>query len=306
MDVGLSLGYKTGHSLSLRQERAELDTLTDSNTLAMLRVKSTTTSLNNMRTTADAFMDALIGLPDGTRNLSLLQYQAEANLGSMLSALNEDASGQYIFGGLNSKTQPINDYQNGPKAAVAGAFKTFFSFSQASAEVADITPDQMEAFLNGPFADLFGSQWQGTWSNASSQNIQSLISPTEKAETSVNANDPAFQKMAMAYTMVMDIGINGLNDKTRELLLNKVVETLSKSVAGVTEIQANLGTSQKKIEEANQRMSLQKGIFDERITSLEAVDPAEAKIRIDQIMTQIQTSYSLTAQLKQLSLINFL
>jgi flagellar hook-associated protein 3 FlgL len=53
-------------------------------------------------------------------------------------------------------------------------------------------------------------------------------------------------------------------------------------------------------------MSLQKDILDEKITHLEAVDPAEAKIRIDQLSTQLQTSYSLTAQLKNLSLINFI
>ena len=63
---------------------------------------------------------------------------------------------------------------------------------------------------------------------------------------------------------------------------------------------------QEKLEQANERMSLQKSIFEEKIAHLEAVDPAEAKVRVDQIMTQIQTSYSLTAQLKGLSLINYL
>ena len=71
-------------------------------------------------------------------------------------------------------------------------------------------------------------------------------------------------------------------------------------------MQAKLGTAQEKVEQANERMSLQKDILDEKITHLEAVDPAEAKIRVDQLMTQIQTSYSLTAQLKSLSLINFI
>jgi flagellar hook-associated protein 3 FlgL len=53
-------------------------------------------------------------------------------------------------------------------------------------------------------------------------------------------------------------------------------------------------------------MSLQKDIFDAKIIHLEAVDPAEAKVRVDRLMTQIQTSYSLTAQLKSMSLINYL
>jgi flagellar hook-associated protein 3 FlgL len=71
-------------------------------------------------------------------------------------------------------------------------------------------------------------------------------------------------------------------------------------------VQATVGTAHAKVESANERMSLQKSIFEERVGELEAVDPAEAKVRVDQLMTQIQTSYSLTAQLKQLSLINYL
>jgi flagellar hook-associated protein 3 FlgL len=67
-----------------------------------------------------------------------------------------------------------------------------------------------------------------------------------------------------------------------------------------------LGTVQEKLEKADERMGLQKTILDEKIVNLEAVDPAEAKIRVDQLTTQIQTSYSLTAQLRQLSLINYL
>jgi flagellar hook-associated protein 3 FlgL len=133
-----------------------------------------------------------------------------------------------------------------------------------------------------------------------------LISPGEKVETSANANNAAFRQVAMAYTMAFDLGIESLNDQTREFLLNQVVTKMGEGVAKVTDLQADLGTSQNKIDQANERMSLQKTLFDERITNYEAVDPAEAKIRVDQISTQIQASYSLTAQLSQLSLIKFI
>jgi flagellar hook-associated protein 3 FlgL len=106
--------------------------------------------------------------------------------------------------------------------------------------------------------------------------------------------------------MTLDIGISGLNDETRGYLVNRVIATIGEGVSGVTELQAELGTVQNKIDDANERMSLQKSFLDERITNYEAVDPAEAKIRVDQLSTQIQTSYSLTAQLNQLSLIKFI
>jgi flagellar hook-associated protein 3 FlgL len=305
-DVGLALGRKTGKSLSLRQERATLDALTDSNTSATLRLKSTNAALDQVRTIADEFKDALVGMHVGTQDVPLVTGQARAGLDKLISTLNENVGGQYLFGGVNSKIQPANVYESGPKADVDKAFLDFFGFSQSDAQVADITADKMKDFIDGPLANVFEAKWQGSWSAASDQNIQSLISPSERVETSANANDTAFRQLAKAYTMTFDLGIAGLNDQAREYLVNRVIGTLGNGTAGVTQMQADLGTAQNKINDANDRMSLQKAFLDERITNYEAVDPAEAKIRVDQLSTQIQTAYSLTAQLNQLSLIKFI
>jgi flagellar hook-associated protein 3 FlgL len=306
MDVGLALGRLTGKSLSLRQERATLDALTDSNTSTTLRLKSTSAALDQVRTVADQFKDSLVGLHVGSQEVPLVKHQAQAAMDKLFSSLNENAGGQYLFGGVNSKVQPINPYDPGPKADVDKAFADYFTFTQTDPQVADITPAQMKAFIDGPLTNLFATKWQGGWSNASDQNIQSLISPTERVDSSASANHTAFRQLAMAYTMTLDIGISGLNDETRGYLVNRVIATIGEGVSGVTELQAELGTVQNKIDDANERMSLQKSFLDERITNYEAVDPAEAKIRVDQLSTQIQTSYSLTAQLNQLSLIKFI
>jgi len=306
MDVGLALGRKTGKTLSLRQERATLDTLTDSNATATLRLKSTSAALDQIRTVADTFKNALIGLRVGAQDVPLVMSQAKSGLDKLISTLNENAGEQYLFGGVNSKVRPLIAYEDGPKAAIDAAFQDFFGFTQTDPEIADITPAEIQAFIDGPLTAHFADEWQGTWSHAAEQNIQSLISPAERVETSATANENAFRALAMAYTMAFDIGIPGLSDQTREYLLGRVIDTLAVGVSGVTQVQADLGTAQQKIEKANERMSLQKTFLDERITNFEAVDPAEAKVRVDQLSTQIQMSYSLTAQLNQLSLINFI
>ncbi|MEE1655382.1 flagellar hook-associated family protein [Microvirga sp. CF3062] len=410
-DVGLKLGYKTGQTLSLRQDRAEIDALIDSNASILLRMKSSTTALDQVRTNGDKFMDALIATPLNSSSLTTVMYQARVNLQSMVSSMNSNVGGQYIFGGINSQEKPLNDYSGGtptlraavsipvsglsagdvirfgvggtpeqvftvtgettvdalvtsinaavaattlsgveasrdpvtgnlvlksidlmgktdvtgsftdvdgagipvegsvtrsPQAAVASAFRSTFGFGVGDAAVSTITPGDMKTFLDGSFAALFeGSNWQD-WSNASSQNIQSKISATEKVEASTNANGQGIQKMAMAYTMISELGLDRLGETTREALVSKALETFSEATTGVKTMQSKLGAVQEKVEEADERMSLQKDILDAKVIHLEAVDPAEAKIRVDRLMTQIQTSYSLTAQLRTMSLINYL
>ncbi|WP_262299141.1 flagellar hook-associated family protein [Microvirga sesbaniae] len=313
-DVGLALGYKVGETLSLRQQRAEIDTLTDSNSVALQRIKTTDDALNSIRDDATKFRDALVGLPLNPP-VEIIKNQAEAYLSSLISNLNTSVGGQFVFGGINTKADPANDYAGGGppslKDLVAGAFSAptasgGFNIPQSDPAVSGITADDMNDFLDGPFKAIFeGTGWSAL-SNASDQNIQSLISPTEKVETSTNANTTPMRQVAMAYTMIFDLGIETLSPAARNVVLKKAIDVLSTAVSGLIDVQATLGTTQAKTDTATERMALQKSIYDERIGHLESVDPTEAKVRVDQLMTQIQTSYSLTAQLKQLSLINYL
>jgi flagellar hook-associated protein 3 FlgL len=313
-DVGLALGYKVSESLSLRQQRAEIDTLTGSNELAIERLKTTTSALDAIRESATKFRDALVGLPINPP-VETIKTEAKAYMSSLIGNLNVSLGGQYIFGGINTKVAPANDYASGGppslKSLVASAFSAptatgGFGFPQGDPLASGITAGDMETFLDGPFKQLFeGPSWNSL-SNASDQNIQSLISPAEKAETSTNANTAPIRQIAMAYSMVFDLGIESLNPASRNVVFGKAIEVLSTAISGLIDVQAGVGTAHARAEAANERMKLQKSIFDEHIGGLEAVDPTEAKVLVDQLMTQIQTSYSLTAQLKQLSLINYL
>jgi flagellar hook-associated protein 3 FlgL len=313
VDVGLKLGYRTGEAISLRQERSGIESITDSNAIVKLRVDSSITTLAQIRETANEFMNSLIATPIADRNMAVVKYSAEANLSNLVAGLNNSTNGQYIFGGINTKAKPAADYTLGSpaKTAVANAFTAAppagFGFSQNDPAAAGITPDKMTEFLDGAFNALFNDvNWTANWSSASSQNIQSQISPSDRIETSVNANEKAFRDVAMAYTMALDLGISNLSVETREVVVSKIVETLSGATTGLSDLETRLGITKDKLEEANERMDLQKNIFEEELSGLEGVDPAEAKIKVDQLMTQIQTSFSLTAQLRQLNLINFL
>src|SRR5215471_14305734 len=84
--------------------------------------------------------------------------------------------------------------------------------TQTSASVSSITGTSMQNFLATQFAALFqGAQWSSNWSSASDQTLTSRISETQTANTSVSANNSAFQQLAQAYTMVADLGAQNLS-----------------------------------------------------------------------------------------------
>jgi flagellar hook-associated protein 3 FlgL len=270
----------------------------------------TNTSLDHIRETAEKFLSELISLPPHETGARMVRDSATVNLKNLVLQLNMSTGGQYIFAGTNTKQKPVKDYIDTPpsdaKKAVNDAFKAKFGIEQTAPEVAGIPADEMKAFLNEEFADLFDVGWQGVWSSARSENIESRISLSERIETSTNANETGIRKLAMAYTMISDLGVPSLGIETREVVINKAMEIMGSTTHDVVQVQASLGTAEKSITEANARMGLQKKIIDEGIGKLEGVDPAEAKTRVDALTTQIQMSYSLTSQLRQLSLINYL
>lgn len=304
-DVGLKLGYRTGQSITLRQERAELDAITDSNALTSIRLGVTNMALDSLRESADEFLSTLLSVPSHPNGASIIKEAAASNLSNLIAQLNQSANGQYVFAGTNAKQKPVVDYTStsDAKLALNNALSTAFG----TTSIAEITPAQMQAFLDGDFAALFDeTNWKDNWSSANSRNIDSRISTTEKIETSTNANDATMRQLAMAYTMASDLGLADMNEQTRQVVIDKLIETMGAATAGLVQIQTGLGIVEAKISEANEKMSLQKLYLDKGIGKLEDVDPAEAKSRVDALMTQIQMSYSLTAQLRQLSLLNCL
>ena len=53
-------------------------------------------------------------------------------------------------------------------------------------------------------------------------------------------------------------------------------------------------------------MSLQMDVIAKHISALESVDPYEASTRVTTLLTQIETSYAMTARIQQLSLLDYL
>nr|WP_194164562.1 flagellar hook-associated family protein [Microvirga thermotolerans] len=308
-DVGLELGYRTGQGISLRQERAELDAVIDGNGTVSLRLNVTKTALNNIRSAAETYLNSLLSLPPLERGAETVRDSAALNLKALTAELNKSSGGQYLFAGTNTQQKPVSDYVSGSpaKAAVDGAFLSAFGVTQSDPAVFAISASDMKAFLESPaFNDLFDGPGWSDWSSAADRNIESKISTTETIETSTNANEEAMRKLAKAYTIASDLGIAAMRTETQQVIVDKVMKILGEATNDLVKIQARLGDAETKVKNANDRMDLQRKIIDQHIGQLEEVDPAEAKTRVDALTTQIQMSYSLTAQLRQLSLLSYL
>lgn len=310
-DVGKGLGFKTGQTISLRQEHTRLTTIIETNSVVSTRLEISQASLQNIVDNAEAFAGQLLASSIDGANASVLQGEGQSGLDAFIGTTNTSFNGGYVFAGVNSDAKPLTEYFESPTPAsrqgVANAFLTAFGITQSDPAVANITAPDMQNFLDTTFADLFDDpSWSTDWSSASSQDVRNRISTNELIETSVNTNEAAFKKLAMAYTMVADLGAQGLNEDAFQVIVDKAIELTSSAIQDFSELQSHLGVAQQRVSDANDRMSIQIDILTTQVNSLEAVDPNEAATRVSSLLTQIESSYALTARIMGLSILNYL
>lgn len=310
-DVGLSLGYLTQRTVSLRQDMDRLSTFKDSNSVAASRLELSQTTLEGLADSAQDFLATLNAARSARSSAGVAITDAKARLTSFTAGMNTAVNGAYIFAGVNTDVKPVAEYDTNPpslaKQAVDSAFLAEFGVAQSDPGTAAITGAQMNTFLDTTFSNLFDSaSWTTTWSSASDQNISSRISTNERIETSANANADPFRGLASVYTMISDLGIEDLSPEAYDAVIDKAIKVVGQSISDLTELRAGLGTSEERIKAANDRIDIQVTLMKEHITTLEGVDPYEATANVNALLTQIETAYSLTSRLQNLSLINYI
>ena len=239
---------------------------------------------------------------------TIIAQPASANLQSLIATLNVTMDGQHLFGGINTGTKPIQDYAVGSpsKTAIDAAFLATFGFAQNSPAASSITAAAMQTFLDTTLAAEFANPaWGTNWSTATDQVMRSRISTTQTIDTSVSANEVAFRKLALAYTMLSDLGTN-LNQGAFQAVVDTALVGVGAAINDLAELGAKLGTAQQLTTNASARLLVQSDLITRQVTAMENVDPEEASVRVTNLETQLDMSLALTARIQRLSILNYL
>lgn len=308
-DVGKELGALTGRNVTLRAELTEMDKLVDTNALVGARLEVAQERLSQLIATAQSFQKDLLAARNSANGGSIIALPAGSNLGSLLSTLNVSMDGQHLFGGINTGEQPMTPYENGSasKTAIDAAFTAAFGFAPGAVGTENILPGAMETFLDNAFAAEFADPaWGTNWSSATDQVMRSRISTTQTIDSSASANDIAFRKLAMAYTMLSGLGVDKMNQSTFQAVTDKAMLLVAGSVADLASVGARLGTAQEQTTSATSRLKVQSDIVTKQVNAMENVDPQEASVRVTNLRNQLEMSNALTAQIQKLSILNYL
>ena len=326
-DVGLALGTGSTRSISMRVELQTVDRQRETNDVLAQRFDGMQAALTSIADTAEGFMTTLLA-NGGNSSTGVTVNQAKSSLEQLMAALNTSSGGRYLFSGAASDqpaiafrsvpdafgtTVAVAAYDQGSsaKAATADAFLTAFGTTSDGAAVGTISAADLQAFLDGPFADLFGDAgaggdgW-GNFSGTTTDPVYNQIDASSRVNTAYSAASEAFRNIAKAYVMLSDLGAAGMSEDARQLLTSQATETLGKGIGQLTEMRGQIGAAQARIEDTDTALKSRSNVVTASLNSLEEVDPYEASVRVTNLTNLLESSYALTARISRLSLLNYL
>ncbi|MBO3758350.1 flagellar hook-associated family protein [Ciceribacter sp. L1K22] len=309
-DVGAELGSRTSMSLDLSRESMRLQSLLETNAIAKQRLESAQEAMNQMATSAQSMMNGLVVVSGTTdaNNLEVARKTASDAFDNFISMANMSVSGEYLFSGINTDVKPLVD-SSVFMADFETAFFGEFGFNSDDPLTATITPTQMEDFITNTVEPMFAAGavpgW-GNWSTASDDVMMSRVSTTETIATSTSVNSEGMRDFALASVLSMGLLTLNLDAEVLNVVTEKAVNYTGQTISGVDAQRTQLGLSQERLEKANASLEIQQDIIETNFTSMVEVDVYEASTRVNNLLSLVEASYTLTSKIQQLSLVNYL
>jgi flagellar hook-associated protein 3 FlgL len=307
-DASLTLGAKNGRLVSLTKDAERLSAILDTNARVTGRLKFAQQVIGQISGLGQNLIVTLTGAAGGGVDPAITVAAARLALEDLTGALNTAFDGDYIFAGVNTDAQPIVKYENSAtSAAVNTAFQTYFGFAKTDPQAGLITAAQMDSFITAEVEPLFmGANWNGSISSASDEGVRSRISLSEITETSISANETGFRKAMFGAALAAEFFEGSLGAAARSAVAQRSMTEVSESVGSLAVLQGRKGFTLQKIEEASNRLTLQSDYLSSMAEDLSAVDPFEASTRLNSLLTQIETSYAISARIQNLSFLKFM
>jgi flagellar hook-associated protein 3 FlgL len=307
-DASLTLGEKHGRLVSLTKDVERLGAILETNARVTGRLKFAQEVVGQIGKLEQNLLTTLTSSIGGSVDPSITASAARLALDDLTGALNTSFDGDYIFAGVNTDAQPVAKYENSAtSAAVNAAFQTYFGFAKTDPQAGFVSAAQMESFITAEVEPLFmGSNWSSSISSASDDGVRSRISLSEAAETSISANESGFRKAMFGAALAAEFFEGALGEAARSAVAQRAMKEVSESAGALTILEAKNGFTLQKIDDASNRLKLQSDYLGGLAEDLSAVDPFEASTRLNALLTQIETSYAISARIQNLSFLKFM
>ena len=275
---------------------ARLDTYRINTTEAVFLTSSMQTALDEIQTRSAQVSQALIAaeLTPNAPLLATMSDDAENALGQVLNALNRSVAGRFLFSGTatdREAVEGVTDVLADARVALTG-----------QTDMAGV-----EAVLD-TFFGTGGAYETATYTGSNTGLAAMRLSETETANVDIRASDQEFReilKPLVMATLATD-GVLGFSQELQVDMLTTAGRDLLAAQQTIVELRAGLGALEARIEETETRNSAEVAATSIARLDLVGADQYETAARYENIRTQLEALYAITARAQRMSLAEYL
>ncbi|MEO9902825.1 flagellin [Nisaea sp.] len=285
-------------SIQLREEIQTKESYVTTIEQVRTRTKIMESALTGIQDLAEQMRVELINQQEGKFDdtAPVLKQFADSAIDQLVSLLNTQSEGRYLFNGTDVSTAPVDDAATlktaafgaipalavGNSAVVIGASATHFGTDATWNNVAGLVPGQTKPFA---FDAAEGVRLEfGELAN----------------------DDSTFEELFEVLSIFADVDFAAGLDNDYRALVNDGLARVETAADEIGLMIASLGTTQARMTDIESQHKDDNTLLSNQLDGVENVDPYEAAAEFQLLQGQLQAAYQTTASLRQLSLANYI
>lgn len=335
-DVAKSLGAELINLQSVRNQFMENESYLQSIGLFKQRYDL----MDNALAEAEAGIESLVqvGALNGAEALDSagsVQLVATSALDRIITALNVQIGGRYLFGGAAADLQPFQPLENANTGGlspeevggqittgttgVAGFATTDLTTVTSVAEATELL-QRFDDVFNGtnnvdpnPAAQVFSFE-QSFYNGEIDGTLLSVRLPNNTIEAQINDEFiEGLRSVMQGANILANVDLESIDDDDayRELMTGDgtnrdgALDLITKGLQSLQRARTDLGLRYTVVDASEFALEAQQALLNNQIVELEGVDQAEVTTRLLDIENQLQASYTVTGRVMQLRLFNY-
>ena len=316
------LGRDVLTSQRARADGKKLDTYLYNIDIAEFRMEQMSNAITEIQTQSKLLHNGMVNQTQaGDVELDTMAPLASNIRGFMEDLLNIQEGDRYLFAGADTSNKPL-DLSGGLDAFVGGQISDWI----------DGTIDTDTLISNYKDRDVLDDTTIGystTLSNGTTRNASVRVGDTAEIDYTTLANSEPMRDVLVISTMIMEL--DAQLDKTTldegdlpsdfttapgstaeeqgnnfsELYID-LKNRLQNALDGMDDEIFNLTNAQLQTGERKEDLKFDRSILQEQVDNVENADMAEVALNLSLLQTQLEASYSVTASVNRISLVNFL
>lgn len=230
-----------------------------------------------------------------------ITMRAQAAVKDVMQKLQANVDGRFLFAGVATDTPPMADSSALLAAAQAAVDAALL------APVPDV-PTAVRNAVSGVLATP-ASFYVGGARHAGPEIDEGVV-----ADYSITGDDPAFETALHSLLMLATLPAPqddpvtppAINRADWDAVANEAGTKLTDALTGIETLQLSNGRVQQLLEQTEQAHEATLTIIQTQINDIEQVDLIDASARITQLRTQLEASFAVTAELRGLTLVDYL